>query len=367
MERKEQGKERGMGPGVVVASANGRVGIARAVEVLRQAGSALDAVEAGVRAVEANPDDHTVGYGGLPNLLGVVELDAAIMDGRTLAAGAVGAVKDFFHPVSIARRVMEELPHVFLVGEGAERFAREMGFSPSELLTAEAREVWLRMLRDEGEVPDPSRLPYLQKIRQYVEWAMDPEKVCTAYGGVHQRGPGSAVSREHAPGRAAGADRDAPGRAGEPASPGTVNFLARDRAGDLAAATSTSGWAWKYPGRLGDSPVVGAGLYADNRYGAAACTGRGEMTIRSCTAYSLVRHLREGFTLHEAGKRAMEELGYLVDRYFSTVSVVAMDREGNHAAFSNRARATYVFMTEEMDAYEERDRTWVPVTAGRSS
>jgi len=312
--------------GVVVASANGRVGILRAVEVLRRGGSALDAVEAGVREVEANPDDHTVGYGGLPNLLGVVELDAAVMDGRTLATGAVGAVKGFAHPVSIARRVMEELPHVFLVGEGAERFAREVGFAPTELLTEEARQVWLRMLREEGQVEDPSRLPYLEKMRQYVGWAMDPEK----------------------------------------ASPGTVNFLALDRAGNLAAATSTSGWAWKYPGRLGDSPVVGAGLYADNRYGAAACTGRGEMTIRACTAYSLVRYLREGLTLEEAGRRAMEELGHLVDRYFSTVSVVAMDRWGNHMAFSNRSGATYVFMTEDMETYQEGERVYVPVTRGRS-
>ena len=349
-----RGRERAMKAGVVVASANGRVGIARAVEVLRQGGSALDAVEAGVREVEANPEDHTVGYGGLPNLLGVVELDAAIMDGRTLAAGAVGAVKGFPHPISIARRVMEELPHVFLVGEGAERFAREMGFTPAELLTPEAREMWLRMLRDEGQVQDPSRLPYLEKIRQYVERAMDPEKVRAASGREDQRGAGSPAG-----------DGDAGGRAGEPVSPGTVNFLARDRAGNLAAATSTSGWAWKYPGRLGDSPVVGAGLYADNRYGAAACTGRGEMTIRACTAYSLVRYLREGLDVREAGRRAMEELAYLVDRYFSTVSVVAMDREGNHAAFSNRPGATYVFMTEEMETYEERERVYVPVTAGR--
>ncbi|MDI6825087.1 MAG: N(4)-(beta-N-acetylglucosaminyl)-L-asparaginase [Bacillota bacterium] len=322
---------------VVVASANGRVGILRAMEVLRRGGSALDAVEAGVREVEANPRDHTVGYGGLPNLLGVVELDAAIMDGRTLATGAVGAIRGFPHPVSVARRVMEELPHVFLVGEGAERFAREMGFAPAELLTEEAREVWLRMLREEGGVDDPTRLPYLEKIRTYVNWAMDPEKVRAAY--------------------AAGAP--------DPPGSGTVNFLARDHRGDLAAATSTSGWAWKYPGRLGDSPVVGAGLYADNRYGAAACTGRGEMTIRTCTAYSLVRYLREGLPLEDAGRLAMEELGRLVDRYFSTVSVVAMDRHGHCAAFSNRAGATYVFMTEDMDTFLERDRIYIRVTEGR--
>lgn len=175
---------------VVVASANGRLGILRAMEVLRRGGTALDAVEAGVREVEADPQDHTVGYGGLPNLLGVVELDAAIMDGRTLATGAVGAVRGFPHPVSVARRVMEELPHVLLVGEGAERFARETGFVSAELLTEEAREIWLRMLREEGGVEDPTRLPYLEKIRTYVSWAMDPEKVRVAYAGTREPSAG---------------------------------------------------------------------------------------------------------------------------------------------------------------------------------
>lgn len=338
---------------LVVASANGRVGIVRAVEVLRRGGSALDAVEAGVREVEAHPDDHTVGYGGLPNLLGVVELDAAIMDGSTLATGAVGAVKGFLHPISIARRVMEELPHVFLVGEGAERFAREMGFTAGDLLTEEARQVWEGMLREAGDVEDPYRLSGQERIRHYLELAMDPERVQALHSVAH--------------GTAARGGRDtcfppSPGTAGT----GTVNFLARDRRGNVAAATSTSGWAWKYPGRLGDTPVVGAGLYADNRYGAAACTGRGEMTIRACTAYSLVRYLREGLTLEDAGRRVMDDLGHLVDRYFGTVSVVAMDGTGRHLAFSNYPGTTYVFMTEDMDTYRESERVYVPVTAGRN-
>ena len=113
---------------IVVASANGRVGIGAAIEILRAGGSALDAVETATRLVEANPEDHTVGYGGYPNLLGEVELDASIMDGRTLSAGAVGGLKGFKHPISVARRVMEDLPHVLLVGEGAARFAREIGW-----------------------------------------------------------------------------------------------------------------------------------------------------------------------------------------------------------------------------------------------
>src|SRR5574342_747043 len=112
---------------LVIASSNGTVGIVEAMRVLRHGGSAVDAVEAGVRLVESNADDHTVGFGGLPNLLGEVELDASVMDGRTLQAGAVGAVKHYEHPISLARKVMEELPHVMLVGGGAERFAQEVG------------------------------------------------------------------------------------------------------------------------------------------------------------------------------------------------------------------------------------------------
>src|SRR3712207_2789902 len=126
---------------IVVASTNGVVGIGAAIEILRAGGPALDAVEAATRLVEANPDDHTVGYGGYPNLLGQVELDASIMDGRTLAAGTVGALKGFRHPITVARRVLEELPHVLLVGEGAAQFAREIGMAEEQLLTPEAEEV----------------------------------------------------------------------------------------------------------------------------------------------------------------------------------------------------------------------------------
>src|SRR5438067_8401732 len=127
---------------VVVASTNGKVGIEAAMRVLKQGGSALDAVEAGTRLVEDNPEDHSVGTAGLPNLLGEVELDASIMDGRTLAAGAVAAVKGYPNPVSVARRVMTDLPHVLLVGEGAARFAAECSFQTADLLTERSRKLW---------------------------------------------------------------------------------------------------------------------------------------------------------------------------------------------------------------------------------
>lgn len=304
---------------IVVASANGKVGIKEAMRVLKAGGSAVDAVEAGIRLVESNPDDHSVGYSGYPNLLGEVELDASIMDGLTLAAGAVGAVKNYEHAISLARKVMEELPHVMIVDRGAERFAREMGFESRNLLTPEAEATWRQIF--EKKVPDvyAERMKYLERIRQFARIAADPER------------PNE-----------------------------TVNFIAMDSKGNLATGVSTSGWSWKYPGRLGDSPVIGAGNYCDNRYGAAACTGQGEMAIRMCTAHSVVMYMKFGMSLEEAGKQAIKDLGYLVDPYFGRVSIVAMDRYGNHAGFSNSPDATYVYMTDSMEDYVEVPRIYVP-------
>lgn len=304
---------------IVIASKNGIVGIQEAMRVLKAGGSAVDAVEAGVRLVEANPDDHTVGYGGYPNLLGQVELDAALMDGRELTSGAVGALRGYPHPISVARKVMEHLPHVFLVGEGAARFAAEMGFESQPLLTDAARQVWEKRLLEDMGPDELARLDQRTDLGKWVELATDPER-----------------------------------------ARGTVNFIAQDAQGHIAVGVSTSGWAWKYPGRLGDSPVVGAGLYADDRYGAAACTGMGEMAIRASTAHSVVFYLKIGLSLEEAGRRAMEDLNDLGGRYLSAMSFVALDRHGRHAAFSNVEGRTYVYQTAEMDAPAEAPRTYVP-------
>src|SRR4051812_21624149 len=168
---------RSRGHMIVVASTNGSVGIGAAMEILRAGGTALDAVEAAARLVEANPEDHSVGYGGYPNLLGEVELDASIMDGRTLAAGAVGALKGYRHPISVARRVMQELPHVMLVGAGAAQFAREIGMQEENLLTPAAEEVYRQGLA--GRLPEDKR-SWLQggierNLSRIVTIASDPE------------------------------------------------------------------------------------------------------------------------------------------------------------------------------------------------
>ncbi len=312
--------------GIVIASANGIVGIEAAVDVLRSGGSALDAVIAGARLVEANPEDHTVGYSGLPNLLGEVELDASVMEGRGLRAGSVGGLKGYQDAVDLARTVMDELPHVLIAGEGAARLAAEAGIEPRDLLTPEAEAIWRGRLGDApASLTQNDR--YLSRIREIVaRTASDPDLAVQ----------------------------------GEPPH-GTVNFLARDRDGDLAAAVSTSGWAWKYPGRLGDSPVIGAGNYADNRWGAAACTGRGEMAQRCLTAHSVVTFMRFGMSLPEALATAMQDLAHLDDPYASEMNIVALDRDGNPAAASTAEGKTYVVMTEDMSSPDERPRTTVPI------
>jgi beta-aspartyl-peptidase (threonine type) len=310
---------------LLVASPNAAIGFPAAMERLRDDGRALDAVEVAVRAVEDNPEDHTVGYSGLPNLIGQVELDALMMDGRTLAAGAVAALQGFRHPVSIARRVMEELPHVMLAGEGAAHFAREMGFQAEELLTEEALRIWRERLEAEGHSPEVNR--YYAKMKGWAHrFATDPEQAEQEWG--------TNVT-------------------------GTVTVLACDAHGDLAVAVSTSGWAWKYPGRVGDTPIVGAGGYADNRYGAAGCTGRGEMAVRAATSRSLVLYMKMGLPLWDAAREAVLDLYALDDPYASTLNTVAIDAHGNHVGFSNRPQQRYIFQTAEMDTPAERPRVYV--------
>jgi beta-aspartyl-peptidase (threonine type) len=312
--------------GIVVGSANAGVGMQAATDVLKAGGSAIDAAIAAVHCVEDNLDDFGVGTGGIPNVLGEVELDATIMDGRTLAAGAVGAVKGYPHPIDIARKVMEETPHVMLAGEGAELFAKTHGFETANLLTPQAEEIWRARIIGDVETESNAYMDqystYMTTVRHWKELLHD--KIF-----------------------------------------GTTNVIARDLEGNIACAVSTSGWGFKWPGRLGDSPVIGAGNYADNRYGSAACTGRGEMAIRCASAHSVVTYMRFGMSLEEALQTAMHDLSHLVDPYAersNVMNIVAMDALGNVSAASTAEGAAYVFQTVEMDQHEERPRVVVPIT-----
>jgi len=301
---------------LLVASDNGGPGMERAAQILRQGGHALDAVEEGIRLVESTTEDHTVGLGGLPNLLGEVELDASIMDGHTLAAGAVGALRGYAHPISVARLVMERTAHVLLVGEGAGRFAAEMGFQRCELLTDDAHHRWRETL---GQVLSPQEIDELGARKELLPVV---QQLMT-----------------------------------EKLRHGTVDFVVRDRHGDIACGVSTSGWPWKYPGRLGDSPIIGAGGYADNRYGAAACTLYGELAIRAGTARSVVLYMKMGMTVEEACREAMQDLKPLLQTSGGAMNIVAMDKDGHPFGITSRPEGErYLVATEETDGYELRDR-----------
>ena len=300
---------------LMICSENGAIGLEAGLRVLRAGGRALDALEAAALPVELNRQDRTVGIGGVPNLLKQVQLDAGIMDGATLSVGAVAALEGYLEPVRVARKVLELLPHSLLVGPGAARFAQEHGFEQAEHLTAEAEAQWRARLQERGV------------------WPVDEDHLTECC---------RRALREERWG-------------------GTVNFIALDRAGDLAACVSTSGIGWKYPGRVGDSPQAGAGFYADNRCGAACCTGRGELAIQGGTALRTVIHLEQGLAPLEAGTRAMQFLRRVRYGWGGGMNLLVLDRTGRHAGFSSVTGRKYAYQSISMDEYAMEERTCVEI------
>jgi N4-(beta-N-acetylglucosaminyl)-L-asparaginase len=299
---------------ILIANSEGWPGIAYAANMLQQKSDGLDALIAGISRVEREAKVRSVGYGGWPNLLGRMEFDAGVMNGTTREVGAVGAVPETIPVAELAREVMRQLPHVMLTGYGARRFADEMGLPREEALLEDSRTTWRERIldalspADRSAFPDIALAPLSKKIT-------DPERV-----------------------------RD------------TTVFLCRDSGQNLCAATSTSGWAWKYPGRLGDSPIAGAGFYADSRYGAAACTHTGEMTIRCATARTIVLALKFGRSLTDAVDLAMEELAELREGFLGPVVIHAIDAAGNHdvASFQCQDEISYWLWEEGMPQPELR-------------
>lgn len=247
-----------VGKPVVIASANGLEATSKAMELIQQGKDALDAVIAGVNIVEADPKDNSVGYGGLPNEEGVVELDASVMHGPTGRGGCVASLRNIMHPSQVARVLMERTDHVLLVGVGALKFARAHGFKEENLLTDESRAAWLKW--KENLSPNDDWLP--------------PHD-------INSKGIGQVLeaNRRHY---------------------GTINCNALDTQGNLSGCTTTSGLAFKIPGRVGDSPILGAGLYVDNEVGAAGSTGRGEANLLSCASVMVVEYMRQGKSPEEA-------------------------------------------------------------------
>jgi isoaspartyl peptidase/L-asparaginase-like protein (Ntn-hydrolase superfamily) len=308
----------------MIASERGEVGLAAGVDLLRAGASAMDAVEAAIRLVESDEDNHTVGVGGLPNLLGDVELDASVMDGATRRAGAVAAVTGFPHPISIARAVCERLPqHLLLVGAGAERFADEVGIERGPTLTEAARQRWREGLTAAG-----------------IEAAAE------------RSGPGERAYREQVLERLASM--------GLPDPPwDTVNVLALDAAGNLAVGVSTSGYPWKYPGRVGDSAIIGAGNYCDNAVGGAACTGRGELAIRGATAREVLYALAEDGDPAKACAEALAQTLDLPDEFRSPLQALCLTPDGRHGGASTRPGSTYSVMTVQDATFRIEERRQV--------
>ncbi len=245
----------------VVASANGLAAVERAMEHLRSGADPLSATVAGVNLVEDDPEDMSVGYGGLPNEDGIVELDASVMDGPTHSSGAVAAIQNIKNPSRVAKLVMERTTHCLLVGPGALRFALAHGFREENLLTEKSRQAWLE---------------WKEKLSDRDNWL--PER-----------------ARNLPPGMAAAIS-----------TYGTINCLALDVHGRLAGTTTTSGLSWKIAGRVGDSPIIGAGLYVDNEIGAAGSTGLGEANIMNLGSFQIVQDMGRGMSPEQACLKALE-------------------------------------------------------------
>lgn len=267
----------------VISSGNGLPAVRRAMELIAGGTHPLDAIVDGVAIVEDDPEDQSVGLGGLPNEEGVVQLDASVMDGTLHRAGSVGALEGIRNPARVALLVMRRTDHVMLVGAGALKFALRMGFREENLLTEKSRQAWLKWRANLGKDDD---------------WLNDDERDDPAATGA-----GKPLGWRATPVNidATGSD---PGTfdpdAGLPYTTGTIHCSAVTRAGHLAACTSTSGLSWKLPGRLGDSPIVGAGMYCDGDVGSAGATGRGEAVIQVCGAFSIVEHMARGLTPTQA-------------------------------------------------------------------
>ena len=269
---------------------HGQAANAAAWEILGKKGSALDAVEAGVRVTESDPKNQSVGLGGLPDREGKVTLDACIMNHKN-DCGAVAFLQDIENPISVARKVMEETPHVMLVGKGAYQFAREKGFPKKNLLTSESEKAWKEWLKTSNYKP--------------------------------------VINREN---------HD------------TIGLLALDEMGNLSGACTTSGMAYKLHGRVGDSPLIGAGLFVDNEVGAACATGVGEAVIRIAGSAIVVELMRHGRTPMEACKEAVDRILKKHDNIDDLqVGFIALNKKGEYGGFCIHEGFNYALKTKTQE------------------
>jgi len=311
---------------VAISSANGLEATRRAYELLLAGSDALDAAIAGVSLVENDPNEKTVGYGGLPNENGEMEIDAAVMHGPTHRAGGVAALKGIRNAAQLAKLVMEQTDHVLLAGEGALQFARSNGFPVENLLTETARKIWLywkqtRSETDDWLPPDASQLD--PAVIRFFKLDTDQAGATTQ----HVRKVQDAFERPT----------------------GTVHCAAIDTNGDLSCTTTTSGLAFKIPGRVADSAIIGAGLYVDNAVGSCGSTGRGEATLKSLGSFLAVELMRSGASPADAGLEVMRRIVQqceprLLDadgKPTFGLKLYLLNKQGEHAGVSIKGSAHY--------------------------
>lgn len=299
---------------VAVASRNGLRAVQHAGELLAQGVDTLDAAIEGVKIQELDPNDPSVGYGGLPNEAGMVQLDASCMHGPSRRAGAVGALEGIKTPSVVAKYVLLYTDHIMLVGEGAKRFALSYGFEEQSLLTDASRERWLRWRANRATADDWLDVP-------------DDEKMVVR-------------------------------------PTGTINCNVVNTKGDVSSVTTTSGLAWKIPGRVGDSPIIGAGQYTDNDVGAAGSTGRGEANIKVCGAFLTVEFMRRGMKPADAALETLRRVVATTEarllredgRPRFGLNFYAVNKQGEFGAASMYPSSYAVFDGEEASV---RDTTYL--------
>ena len=285
---------------VMISSWNGVPAVTRAADLLAGGADSLDAVVAGIQLVEDDPEELSVGFGGLPNEDGIVELDAAVMDGRLHRAGAVAGVRGFRHAARLALEVLRRTDHSLLVGEGASKFARALGFPEECLLTPKARQAWL---------------DWKASLSTRDGW-LGPDELGGAAGSAFGQSlwAGNTDPARNSPLRPPPPPPPPPPPGdSRTASPiphtyGTIHLSCLDGKGDLVSVTSTSGLSYKIAGRVGDSPIVGAGLYTDNAVGSAGATGRGEATLQTCAAHTAVLRMEAGDDPTQACLHALRKI-----------------------------------------------------------